>query len=177
MCLCALLKGKIFFLFLYIVFSVHSAFHWYQVVFSLDRVFNAANSLFLSPFRYKSCPCLNLQYNESHKIFQCNMHKRPWSNHDVTFWCYMTSFNCYCHSLPLSLHSGVNLLIGTDSGLMLLDRSGEGKVYPLISRKRFQQMDVLESQNILVCIAGQWQKLLRISLCVCVSFCNIKGIG
>ncbi|XP_071511556.1 mitogen-activated protein kinase kinase kinase kinase 4-like isoform X3 [Diadema antillarum] len=54
---------------------------------------------------------------------------------------------------------GVNLLIGTDSGLMLLDRSGEGKVYPLISRKRFQQMDVLESQNILVCIAGKKNKL------------------
>ena len=50
---------------------------------------------------------------------------------------------------------GVNLLIGTDSGLMLLDRSGEGKVYPLISRKRFEQMDVLESQNILVCISGE----------------------
>nr|XP_054770867.1 TRAF2 and NCK-interacting protein kinase-like [Lytechinus pictus] len=54
---------------------------------------------------------------------------------------------------------GVNLLIGTDNGLMLLDRSGEGKVYPLISRKRFQQMDVLESQNILVCIAGKKNKL------------------
>lgn len=50
--------------------------------------------------------------------------------------------------------SGVNLLIGTDNGMVLLDRSGEGKVYPLISRKRFQQMDVQESQNILVCIAG-----------------------
>ncbi|KAG9348888.1 hypothetical protein JZ751_029205 [Albula glossodonta] len=36
----------------------------------------------------------------------------------------------------------VNLLVGTESGLMLLDRSGQGKVYPLISRRRFQQMDV-----------------------------------
>ncbi|XP_022088034.1 mitogen-activated protein kinase kinase kinase kinase 4-like isoform X2 [Acanthaster planci] len=54
---------------------------------------------------------------------------------------------------------GVNLLIGTDSGLTLLDRSGEGKVYPLISRKRFEQMDVLESQNILVCISGKKAKL------------------
>ncbi|XP_038050196.1 mitogen-activated protein kinase kinase kinase kinase 4-like isoform X2 [Patiria miniata] len=54
---------------------------------------------------------------------------------------------------------GVNLLIGTDSGLMLLDRSGEGKVYPLLSRKRFEQMDVLESQNILVCISGKKAKL------------------
>lgn len=50
---------------------------------------------------------------------------------------------------------GVNLLIGTDSGLMLLDRSGQGKVYTLISRRRFQQMEVLEGQNILVTISGK----------------------
>ena len=31
---------------------------------------------------------------------------------------------------------GVNLLIGTENGLMLLDRSGQGKVYQLISRSR-----------------------------------------
>ncbi|XP_014254715.1 serine/threonine-protein kinase mig-15 isoform X3 [Cimex lectularius] len=50
---------------------------------------------------------------------------------------------------------GVNLLIGTESGLMLLDRSGQGKVYPLISRRRFQQMEVLEGQNILVTVSGK----------------------
>lgn len=50
---------------------------------------------------------------------------------------------------------GVNLLIGTENGLMLLDRSGQGKVYPLISRRRFQQMEVLEGQNILVTISGK----------------------
>ncbi|TDH06603.1 hypothetical protein EPR50_G00115100 [Perca flavescens] len=44
---------------------------------------------------------------------------------------------------------GVNLLVGTESGLMLLDRSGQGKVYPLINRRRFQQMDVLEGLNVL----------------------------
>ena len=54
---------------------------------------------------------------------------------------------------------GVNLLIGTESGLMLLDRSGQGKVYPLISRRRFQQMDVLESINILVSISGKKNKI------------------
>ena len=37
---------------------------------------------------------------------------------------------------------GVNLLIGTENGLMLLDRSGQGKVYQLINRRRFQQMEV-----------------------------------
>ena len=36
----------------------------------------------------------------------------------------------------------MNLLIGTENGLMLLDRSGQGKVYQLISRRRFQQMEV-----------------------------------
>lgn len=49
---------------------------------------------------------------------------------------------------------GVNLLVGTESGLMLLDRSGQGKVYPLINRRRFQQMDVLEGLNVLVTISG-----------------------
>jgi len=50
---------------------------------------------------------------------------------------------------------GVNLLIGTENGLMLLDRSGQGKVYQLINRRRFQQMEVLEGQNILVTISGK----------------------
>lgn len=51
---------------------------------------------------------------------------------------------------------GVNLLIGTENGLMLLDRSSsQGKVYQLISRRRFQQMRVLEGQSILVTISGK----------------------
>ncbi|VDO93122.1 unnamed protein product [Soboliphyme baturini] len=50
---------------------------------------------------------------------------------------------------------GVNLLIGTDNELVLLDRSGQGKVYHLISRRRFDQMAVLEGQNILVTISGK----------------------
>ncbi|XP_050045231.1 serine/threonine-protein kinase mig-15 isoform X6 [Dermacentor andersoni] len=54
---------------------------------------------------------------------------------------------------------GVNLLIGTENGLMLLDRSGQGKVYQLISRRRFQQMEVLEGQNILVTISGKKQRV------------------
>ena len=51
--------------------------------------------------------------------------------------------------------AGVNLLVGTESGLMLLDRSGQGKVYPLINRRRIQQMDVLEGLNVLVTISGK----------------------
>ncbi|XP_041112126.1 misshapen-like kinase 1 isoform X6 [Polyodon spathula] len=54
---------------------------------------------------------------------------------------------------------GVNLLVGTESGLWLLDRSGQGKVYPLISRRRFQQMDVLEGLNVLITISGKKNKL------------------
>lgn len=60
------------------------------------------------------------------------------------------------HSWPSALLSspGVNLLVGTENGLMLLDRSGQGKVYNLINRRRFQQMDVLEGLNVLVTISG-----------------------
>ncbi|NP_955997.1 TRAF2 and NCK interacting kinase a [Danio rerio] len=54
---------------------------------------------------------------------------------------------------------GVNLLVGTENGLMLLDRSGQGKVYNLITRRRFQQMDVLEGLNVLVTISGKRNKL------------------
>ncbi|KAG7274078.1 hypothetical protein CRUP_028785, partial [Coryphaenoides rupestris] len=42
---------------------------------------------------------------------------------------------------------------------MLLDRSGQGKVYNLINRRRFQQMDVLEGLNVLVTISGKKNKL------------------
>ncbi|BHF80026.1 hypothetical protein SprV_0702315000 [Sparganum proliferum] len=54
---------------------------------------------------------------------------------------------------------GVNLLIGLETGLSLLDRSGEGKVYSLINRRRFSQMAVLEVQNILVTISGRKNRL------------------
>lgn len=85
----------------------------------------------------------------------------------------------------------MNLLIGTETGLMLLDRSGQGKVYQLISRRRFQQMEVLEGQNILVTVSGKknrvrvyylsWlkSKILRTDGVsdVCINtylFCNYK---
>ncbi|CAL8102844.1 unnamed protein product [Calicophoron daubneyi] len=54
---------------------------------------------------------------------------------------------------------GVNLLIGLENGLSLLDRSGEGRVYTLITRRRFSQMAVLEGQNILVTISGRKNRL------------------
>lgn len=42
---------------------------------------------------------------------------------------------------------------------MLLDRSGEGKVYSLIKGRRFEQLHVLESQNILLTISGKRNKI------------------
>ncbi|XP_065324281.1 homeobox protein 2-like isoform X2 [Gordionus sp. m RMFG-2023] len=54
---------------------------------------------------------------------------------------------------------GVNLLIGTDTGLVLLDRSGQGKVYHLISRRRMQQIEVLEGQNILITLSGKKNRI------------------
>lgn len=54
---------------------------------------------------------------------------------------------------------GVNLLVGTEHGLWFLDRSGQGRVYSLISRRRFHQMDVLEGLNILITISGKKNKL------------------
>ncbi|KAL3093384.1 hypothetical protein niasHS_005898 [Heterodera schachtii] len=47
----------------------------------------------------------------------------------------------------------------TDTGLMLLDRSGQGKVYHLITRRRFDQMSVMEGQNILVTISGKKRRV------------------
>ena len=54
---------------------------------------------------------------------------------------------------------GVNLLVGTENSLKLLDRSGQGKVYPLIDSLWFQQMDVLEGLNLLITISGKKNKV------------------
>ncbi|CAB4016448.1 mitogen-activated kinase kinase kinase kinase 4-like, partial [Paramuricea clavata] len=54
---------------------------------------------------------------------------------------------------------GVNLLIGTENGLFLLDRSGNGKVFTMVSRRRFEQIDVLEGINVLTSISGKTNKL------------------
>ena len=67
----------------------------------------------------------------------------------------------------------MNLLIGTDNGMMLLDRSGQGKVYPLINRRRFQQVDVLEGLNLVVTISGGFI-LFEINYLQAVSFITTK---
>lgn len=68
----------------------------------------------------------------------------PWSGEGL-------ALPLICPRAPVA---GVNLLVGTENGLMLLDRSGQGKVYGLIGRRRFQQMDVLEGLNLLITISG-----------------------
>ncbi|KAL3313945.1 hypothetical protein Ciccas_007442, partial [Cichlidogyrus casuarinus] len=50
---------------------------------------------------------------------------------------------------------GVNILLGFENGLYFLDRSDDGKLYSLITRRRFAQMTVIEGQNILVTISGK----------------------
>lgn len=67
---------------------------------------------------------------------------------------HIMNFRLFVHLFLIVI--GVNLLVGTENGLMLLDRSGQGKVYNLINRRRFQQMDVLEGLNVLVTISGEF---------------------
>jgi len=54
---------------------------------------------------------------------------------------------------------GVNLLIGTKAGLMLLDRQGQGKVYPLVPNRNFLQIEVVESINVVLTISGKKNKM------------------
>jgi len=54
---------------------------------------------------------------------------------------------------------GVNLLIGTDSGLLLLDRSGQGEVFTLIKGRRFSQIEVDDRLGIMLTICGRKNKL------------------
>ncbi|KAI3355511.1 hypothetical protein L3Q82_018353 [Scortum barcoo] len=108
--------------------------------------------------------------NEARKISVVNVNPTNIRPHSDTpeIRKYKKRFNseilCACSVGKLKLRhwcvcAGVNLLVGTENGLMLLDRSGQGKVYNLINRRRFQQMDVLEGLNVLVTISGKKNKL------------------
>jgi hypothetical protein len=57
-----------------------------------------------------------------------------------------------------------NLVVGSKNGLLLLDRSDEGKVHPLISRRGFQKIDVLAETGIMVTVSGKKGKLRAYSL-------------
>ncbi|KAL7668123.1 hypothetical protein ACOME3_008838 [Neoechinorhynchus agilis] len=54
---------------------------------------------------------------------------------------------------------GANLLLGTDDGLMLLDRGGKGKQLTLVNRRKFYQLELLESLNVLVSISGKRRRV------------------
>lgn len=62
---------------------------------------------------------------------------------------------------------GMNLLVGTKNGLLLLDRTGvdgEGRVFPLVSRRRFTKIDVLDDLGIMVSVSGKKNELRVYSL-------------
>jgi len=59
---------------------------------------------------------------------------------------------------------GANLLVGSTGGLSLLDRSGDGKIYPLITKRKFKQLEVMESLGVVVAICGKKDKLRAYSL-------------
>lgn len=54
---------------------------------------------------------------------------------------------------------GLNLMIGTKSGLYLLDRSGIGELHSLVDKKIFWQIEIIESLNYLIAIIGKSYKL------------------
>ncbi|XP_013886417.1 TRAF2 and NCK-interacting protein kinase isoform X2 [Austrofundulus limnaeus] len=115
---------------------------------------NSAAALFASELLRQE----QTQLNEARKISVVNVNPTNIRPHSDTpeIRKYKKRFNSEILCAALW---GVNLLVGTDNGLMLLDRSGQGKVYNLITRRRFLQMDVLEGLNVLVTISGKKNKL------------------
>jgi hypothetical protein len=87
---------------------------------------------------------------------------------------------------------GQNMLIGTKSGLVLLDRTGQGHFYPLITRRKFTQILVMESLGVMLAICGknnglrmyylsyfkaQAQGKSRKGLQLFEKVCGLKGCG
>nr|BAA84943.1 NIK-related kinase [Mus musculus domesticus] len=64
------------------------------------------------------------------------------------------SSEVYCGSLW-----GVNLLLGTQSHLYLMDRSGKAEIVKLIKRRPFRQIQVVEQLNLLITISGKKNRL------------------
>ncbi|GAB1303152.1 Nik-related protein kinase [Apodemus speciosus] len=60
----------------------------------------------------------------------------------------------YCGSLW-----GVNLLLGTQSHLYLMDRSGKADIIKLVKRRPFRQIQVAEQLNLLITISGKKNRL------------------
>ncbi|XP_069368276.1 TRAF2 and NCK interacting kinase b isoform X7 [Paralichthys olivaceus] len=119
---------------------------------------NSASALFADELLKQEQEQEQARLNEARKISVVNVNPTNIRPHSDTpeIRKYKKRFNSEILCAALW---GVNLLVGTENGLMLLDRSGQGKVYNLINRRRFQQMDVLEGLNVLVTISGKKNKL------------------
>ena len=59
---------------------------------------------------------------------------------------------------------GSNQLLGTKSGLVFMDRSGDGRAYKLIPQRVFHQIETVDSLGVLVAISGKKGKLRAYSL-------------
>ncbi|CAJ0609817.1 unnamed protein product [Cylicocyclus nassatus] len=74
----------------------------------------------------------------------------------VMMWLFPMVFN---FEILCAASWGDDLLLGTDSGLMLCDCGNQSKVYELINRRRYEQMAVLEPQDVLITISGNNRSL------------------
>ncbi|KAL7840622.1 hypothetical protein AOLI_G00259450 [Acnodon oligacanthus] len=130
----------------------------YQTSPTEDDNENSASALFADELLRQEQEQEQARLNEARKISVVNVNPTNIRPHSDTpeIRKYKKRFNSEILCAALW---GVNLLVGTENGLMLLDRSGQGKVYNLINRRRFQQMDVLEGLNVLVTISGKKNKL------------------
>ncbi|NP_001032765.2 TRAF2 and NCK interacting kinase b [Danio rerio] len=130
----------------------------YQTSPTEDDEDNPASALFADELLRQEQEQEQARLNEARKISVVNVNPTNIRPHSDTpeIRKYKKRFNSEILCAALW---GVNLLVGTENGLMLLDRSGQGKVYNLINRRRFQQMDVLEGLNVLVTISGKKNKL------------------
>ncbi|KAK2870195.1 hypothetical protein Q8A67_024587 [Cirrhinus molitorella] len=130
----------------------------YQTSPTEDDEDNPASAHFADDFLRQEQEQEQARLNEARKISVVNVNPTNIRPHSDTpeIRKYKKRFNSEILCAALW---GVNLLVGTENGLMLLDRSGQGKVYNLINRRRFQQMDVLEGLNVLVTISGKKNKL------------------
>ncbi|XP_062377808.1 TRAF2 and NCK interacting kinase b isoform X3 [Sardina pilchardus] len=130
----------------------------YQTSPTDDNDENSASALFSDELMRQQEEQEQARLNEARKISVVNVNPTNIRPHSDTpeIRKYKKRFNSEILCAALW---GVNLLVGTENGLMLLDRSGQGKVYNLINRRRFQQMDVLEGLNVLVTISGKKNKL------------------
>ncbi|XP_049318973.1 TRAF2 and NCK interacting kinase b isoform X3 [Astyanax mexicanus] len=130
----------------------------YQTSPTDDDNENSASALFADELLRQEQEQEQARLNEARKISVVNVNPTNIRPHSDTpeIRKYKKRFNSEILCAALW---GVNLLVGTENGLMLLDRSGQGKVYNLINRRRFQQMDVLEGLNVLVTISGKKNKL------------------